>query len=373
MPPLMILAMTQYLETNNPPWLIWTFVIVIALAVAVHYIRKFITSQTGTRSVQSKVKGISSAGKTQSFHGFGFRRIGHDIGFSNEQIGFLETYGRKFQIANPEHTLRNPQALDEFLKKAFQDIESHSETEAIHDQRASMLFQIREYIDQMRSSGKAISSTHSLQKGTAFTFITPEEEHYTSRIVSVDPGGLGCVIPRDGLSQELRFKRGTKLNCFFYSGPQTGYTYETKVLGYVQSGASSLMVTRHSDHVDPLPARKHRRRQTSQPCDLTPVNIVVVSNAPKPSRQAVVSGRPFPGQILDMSAGGLSVRTVQAGDEGAYLKIDFALPQGKLSSIGRIVKVNRLKNTGGILHLQFAKISRKDINKILSYVYRYAD
>lgn len=371
MPLMLAFYQVEYLKTSNPAWLTAVFIAIIAALIVYAIVKKLVQSLSDRSA--STYSSFSKKAVAPAFHGYGFRRIGHDIGFSNEQISFLETYGRKFTVTNPEHTLRNPQALDEFLKKAFQDIENHSESEAVHDQRSSMLFQIREYIDQMRSSGKTIGSTHALQKGTAFTFITPEEEHYTSRIVSVDPSGLGCVIPRDGLGQELRFKRGTKLNCFFYSGPQTGYTYESKVLGYVQSGISSLMITRHSDHVQPLPARKHRRRQTSEPCDLTPVTIMVVNNAQKPTRQAVVSGKAFPGQILDMSAGGLSIRTVQFGEEGAYLKIDFALPQGKSSAIGRIVKVNRLKTSGGIMHLQFAKISRKDINKILSYVYGYAD
>jgi hypothetical protein len=363
---------SEYFKNSAPSWFTVVAVIAIVAIIAYNIIRHYYNIYSSRRPLTHSSQAPRAQVPTP-FHGFGFRRIGHEIGFSNDQISFLEAYGKKFQVTNPEHTLRNPQALDEFLKKVFTDIENHVESEAIHDQKSSTLFQIREYIDQARSSGKPISNTHILQKGTAFTFITPEEDHYTSRFVSVDSGGLASIIPKDGLGQELRFKRGTKLNCFFYSGPQAGYTFETKVLGYIPWGASSLMVLRHSEHVEALPTRKHRRRETSIPCDLTPVNIVVVKNTPKPARQAVISGRAFPGQVLDMSAGGLSVRSIHTGDEGAYYKIDFTLPQGNLAAICRIVKLNPLKASGGIMHLQFAKISRRDINKILSYVYGYAD
>lgn len=364
-------AQSEWLRSSVPPWFNVLAIVIIAGIIAYNVGRHYYNIYSSRRPLTRSSQAPKSAPAV--FHGFGFRRIGHEIGFSNEQIDFLEAYGKKYQIANPEHTLRNPQALDDFLKKVYNDIEDHVGNDADHDQKASTLFQVREYVDQVRSAGKPIGNTHAMPKGTAFTFITPEEDHYTSRVVSVDSGGLAAVIPKDGLSQELRFKRGTKLNCFFYSGPQAGYTFETKILGYIPWGASSLMVLKHSDRIEALPTRKHRRREASLPCDLTPVNIVVVKNTPKPTRQAVIAGKAFPGQVLDVSAGGLSVRSIHSGDEGAYLKIDFSLPQGNMAAICRIVKLNRLKASGGIMHLQFAKISRRDINRILSFVYGYAE
>jgi len=35
--------------------------------------------------------------------------------------------------------------------------------------------------------------------------------------------------------------------------------------------------------------------------------------------------------------------------------------------------MNKAKNFGGVMHVQFVKISRQGLNAILSYVYGYAD
>lgn len=368
---LLPLAQTSYLENRGGgAAFIVILVVVIGFIVVNHFIKAYQDSKD-PRALKAREEKEGQPRKPLIPSGSSMRRAAKELGFEAEQVSFLESYGRKFSVASPEHVLRNSQALDEFLKKIYQDIEKHSEQETSADSRTTVLFQIREYADALRAKARPISSTHGLPKGTAFTFITPEGEHFTSRIHGVEPTGLSCAVPVDGLGQQIRFKRGTKLDCFYYSGPQNGFTFDTRVLGYSQMGASTVMVVKHSDSIQPLPARRHLRKRVAASCDWAPVNIVVTQSAGKPSKQAVVSGRYLPGQVADLSSGGLSLRTANLANQGDYIKVDFSLSRGIITAIGRVVRANRLKGSGGVMHVQFAKISRKDINAILTVIYGY--
>ncbi len=315
----------------------------------------------------------SSQPKQPAFQASGFRRVGHALGLSGEEIAFLESYGRKLNVSSPEYTLRNPQALEDFLREVYQDIETHSESQALADQRAALLFRVRERIDMARSAGKHVDSTLSLPVGTVLTCITADGDHYTSRIAASSPEGMACEVPLDGFGQELRFRRGTRMNTFFYLGNQNGFSFQTKVSGYTRVRGASAMVLRHSDRVTPLPVREHKRKSLSRPCDFTPVTVVVVKNGSKTGKKAVLGKRSLPGQIVDISAGGASIRSANPLEEGEYLKIDFMGRKERLSAIGRVVRLNRVKGAGGVMHVQFAKVSRQDLNRILSMVYGYGD
>jgi hypothetical protein len=369
MPALMILQQNFDRGSQSiPPWTIPVFIAVIAAIVVYNLVKNNLSKQNPSRTAGFAPKPQVQA-KPPAFSATGFRRFGKELGLTGEEIAFLEGYGKKLQMSNPEHTMRNPQAMDEFLKRVYQEIEAHSESQALADQRGAVLFKIRERIEKSRATSSHIESTHSLPAGLAFTFITPDGDHYTSRISATSPEGMACAVPHDGFAQELRFRRGARLTCFFYLGSQNGYTFETKIQGYSTLGNANVMVVKHSEKVHALPAREHKRRTIAEPCDFCPVTIVVSKNGKK----AVLGKRSYPGQISDISAGGLSLKTANPLEQNEYLKIDFMSRHGKLSAIGQVVHMNRLKGSGGIMHIQFARVARQDLNKILSMVYGYGE
>ncbi len=314
-----------------------------------------------------------AAVKAPSFHASAFRRAGQEMGLTGEQVSFLESYARKLSLSNPDYVIRNPEAMEAFLRSIFQDIETKSDSQPVAEQRTAVLFQIRERIELSRAAGKQVSSTKSLKSGTVLTCITADGEHYTSRIEAMSPEGMACAVPLDGLGQELHFRRGTRFTAFFYSSNQSGHSFETKVDGYARFRDGTAMILRHSDRVKPLPVREHKRKSTNKPCEFIPVTIVVVKQGGRTGKKAVLGQRAFPGQITDISAGGCSIRTANPLDESEYLKIDFAGKSGRLSAIGKVVKLERIHGQGGDMHIQFAKISRQDLNKVLSMVYGYGE
>jgi hypothetical protein len=358
---------------SSSPVGIFIFVIAIIGVVVLIVVNAIRSKGDSSHKGYDPARAAEAASKAPSFQASGFRRASQAIGLSGEQISFLESYGRKLKLSNPDHVLRNPEALEAFLRSVFQDIETHSESQAVADQKAATLFQIRERIELSRSGTARIESTHGLRSGTVVTCITADGDNYTSRIEAMSADGMACAIPLDGLGQELRFRRGSRLTVFFYTGNQNGFSFETKVSGYTRLREGNAMVLRHSERVKPLPVREHKRKSMNQPCDFTPVTIVMVKQGSKTTKKAVTGNRSIPGQITDISAGGLSLRSANPLESGEYLKIDFSGRSAKLSAIGRVVSLSRVKGSGGTMHVQYAKISRQDLNKVLSMVYGYGE
>ena len=74
--------------------------------------------------------------------------------------------------------------------------------------------------------------------------------------------------------------------------------------------------------------------------------------------------------IINLSAGGLRLRTNEIEGKQEILKIGFEINRYKISIIGKVI---RLYNWEGIKEviIQFVKLTLKDKNIINKYVYRY--
>jgi c-di-GMP-binding flagellar brake protein YcgR len=88
---------------------------------------------------------------------------------------------------------------------------------------------------------------------------------------------------------------------------------------------------------------------------------------------ARVETLPFPGTIVDISAGGLGIQSASALPAGEFIKIEFSPGGGNQAAFCKVIRMNKLRTVGGIMHLQFVKISRRTLNSILSYVYGYSE
>jgi hypothetical protein len=55
------------------------------------------------------------------------------------------------------------------------------------------------------------------------------------------------------------------------------------------------------------------------------------------------------------------------------VKIAFHPGGTPQSAFAKVIRMNKAKNIGGVMHVQFVKISRQGLNAILSFVYGYAD
>lgn len=348
--------------------ILWVIVGFVAIILIIVLIQRGL--QAGSRGGS---RGGSKLTRAAAFNRGSFRRAARGVGLSEEEMRFLETYGRALHVSNPEFVFRNQAKLDSFFKDVYRFIEKNSESEGAAEDQKARLFAAREQLTQRNSLGQPVTSTRQLGRNLPLTFIAPGEESYPSVIVAVEPGGIAVEPVRDPYGEPMRFRKGTKLSCYFYTVGHQGYQYAARVVGWERIGTKEVMVLSHSDSVSALPARRNARREMRSPCSFYRV-VVNKSNARgKTQTTAKVENMPFPGTIIDISAGGVGIQSASPLQAGEFLKIEFNPGGASHAAFGKVVRMNRLRTVGGIMHIQFVKISRRSLNSILSQVYGYAD
>lgn len=322
--------------------------------------------------VYAIVRNQASGSSKSSFNKQAYRRAARTIGLEEDELRFLEDYARSLGVSNPDFTLRNPQRLDAFFKDAFKLIEKTAESEQDADERKARLFAARERLTHASAEGGGLRSTRQLGRGAPLTFIAPGEESYPSVVLAVEPAGLAVEPATDSYGEPLHFRRGSKLSCFFYAKGHQGYQFVSRVVGWEKLGGKNVMVLGHSDNVTALPARRHARREMRAPCTFYRVEVSAAVAKGKKGK-ARVEGTPYPGTITDISAGGIGIQSASPLPAGEYVKIVFTTGGQSQAAFAKVLKTNRAKAIGGVMHLQFVKISRQGLNAVLSYVYGYVE
>ncbi|HUX42355.1 MAG TPA: PilZ domain-containing protein [Rectinemataceae bacterium] len=342
---------------SNANWWIWVIAIVLILAIVIAV----------GRSARGAPRPKSNFSKRD------WRRGARSFGLAEEELRFLETFARNAGIGNPDATLRNKTKLETFFKDVYRSIEKNSESESDAEDKKAMLFQIRERLARQAAQGTPVHSTRQLGRNVPISFITPNEENYPTVIVRSDQQGLFVEAVVDPLGKPIRFHRGAKLSCFFYTKAHQGYQFVTKVGGFQTTGDRTLMVLAHSDNVTALPSRQHQRRSTRVPCVYYHVAVAAKVGKGKNETSARVENISFPGMVTDLSAGGVAIQAATTFPPGDFLKVVLDPGSGNQSAFGKVIRLNNLRGSGGIMHIQFVKLSRKSLNAILSYVHGYTD
>jgi len=302
-----------------------------------------------------------------------FRRAAIAAGLSEEDIRFLESHARSQGVADPGNLFNNPARLDTFFKEVYRSIEKGSESERHAEELRSRLFAARERLSQSAAAGARVSSTRQLGRGMPLSFIAPGEESYPSIIVAVEPEGIAIEPVRDAFGDPIRFRKGTKLTIYFYSQSHQGYQFTSRITGWERIGTKEVMILTHSDAVAALPARYHARREMRAPCTFYRVVVTEAKVKGKAQKDAKVQGIPFPGTIIDISAGGLGIQSANALPAGEFIKVEFN-PGGQThSAFAKVLRMSKPQNIGGIMHVQFVRISQRSLNAILSFVYGYGE
>lgn len=335
---------------------------IIALVVVVYQVIKQVGGQ-----------GSLGGGSSGGFNRGSFRRAARAAGLAEEELRFLEDYGKAMRVTNAEFVFKNKTKLDGFLKDVYRHIEKNSESEAVAEDSKARLFAMRERLARREALGAPVTSTRQLGRGAPISFIAPGEENYPSLIVAVEPGGIAVEPAHDAYGAAIRFRKGTKLSCFFYTKGHQGYQFTARVAGWERLGPKEVMILSHSDAVSALPVRSHVRREIRVPCSFYHVSVTKERVRGKEKTNARVEGIAYPGTIVDLSAGGLGLQTANPFEAGDFVKIEFNPGAGNLAAFGKVVRMNRLKGSGGVMHLQFVKISQRSLNAILGSVFGYAE
>jgi hypothetical protein len=304
-----------------------------------------------------------------------FRRAAKAMGLPAAHVDMLENLVRACKVRRPLLVFSSAGLLDDTLKKGLHSLENARElSEAERENRKAIIFQIKQIIERNARKEVAAHSTTFLRPGQVLA-VTPEGGGaFSSRVVSNMKDFLTVSVPVQPAGAGTRWARGTRLSVYLWRENDAGYSFISKVLGYdTVKGVSSILI-QHSRTLRREQRRKSRRRELLRPCFFYPIRISETGEGRKLERKAIVEQNMRTlGTVLDLSAGGCSIQTLNPFDKGKLVMVEFDIDRkAPIRSFGKVMHVHRQKGRGGSMHVMFTRVTRQHLNRISEFVYDFS-
>jgi len=311
----------------------------------------------------------STAGRGGVFSRGRFRQLAAEYGLNPVQVKTLENLVHKYPVPNPYTLFGNGPALDAILQKAIAEIGQQGQTEAVKEANKLTLYRIKQAIEQ-NSQKKDIRGSSQVASGQEVTLTGPSGTRYPSRVAAVLKDHLAVEVPVDDEGTQIRWKPWTPVHVFLFKSNGQGFSFETRVGGYNQVRGLECLLLKHSNAIQQAVQRRFRRKSVEKPCYFYAVQIMSVGTGREQTKKAVAQTKGALGTILEVSAGGCSVKTSFPLAKGGLVKIEFETEKNRLIGVfGKVKQVRKSQPMGGIMHIQFTQVSRQSLNRINSYVY----
>lgn len=291
------------------------------------------------------------------------------------QTDFFSRLCTKYHISNPLYLLRNEKMMDEFFSHAFHALAESASPEKDKEVNKTILFTIREALDNYRKSITVLKSTRSVNSGQEIVLITPREEHYPTVVLENSARGLICRIPRDEFGNEIRLPLWTKVSIFFSTDSGQSYQCTARILRYESGTRETYGILSHTDSLKVLPSRRHERVRIDLNCRFRHVRVANVVNGRQTIHRFYPEGKEYNGTLSDISSGGCSLLTLSPLTHNEYIEIQCTL-DGKYADTmtGKIVDIeDAARGTGSVGHVKFAKMPRATMNRIFTLIFNFGD
>lgn len=314
----------------------------------------------------------ASGSRPKKFSRRKFRRHASSRGLSRGEMQLLENMIRRFRIQSPYGLLNNGPVLDNTLKKSLKEIEDSPMDPDEKEAQKLTLYRIKQKIERSTRGVKPPDSSRQLKNGQKIS-ISVNDVRYDCKITSNLQKSFGVSVPIDRSGTEIRWKKWTKVEVFFWRSNGQSFSFNTKILGYNMIRGISSIFLQHSTSIKEARQRRYRRKSMERPAYFYPIKIISTGLGKSSPRKAIVDGkRGTLGTLLDISAGGCSLRSSYPLGSSELLKIEFETSQRqKVTVFGKVVGMDRMNPPGGIMHIMFTRISRANMNRINSYIYNF--
>lgn len=322
--------------------------------------------------IVNKLRG-GSGGKGVSR--FAFRRKASDLGLSPDEAKLLLKLAKSSRVGRPMQLLTNPEYYESVLKRLVQEIEESDLPEREQESRKHVLFSIANKVDTGALPLSTLPSTKNLRAGTEIRVSSDKDEVLKTHVDARLADGLVVRVPYPGRGVPFGWKKGRRLNVTFIVDETRVFAFQTRLLGYTEAAGERTIVLEHATDIRQVQKRRSPRREMNSPAYFYPVQIVSSGKGRKAQKQAMVDrNRRALGKILDVSGGGCALQASVPLAAGAYLKLEFRSHQGQdISALGKVVYAERRPPRGGVMHVRFTRMSRKNLNDIESYVFGTAE
>ena len=313
------------------------------------------------------------AGGNAKFRKGTFKRRAARLGLSKTHIKALEFIIDRYKVRNPYVLLTNSPQLDLFLKRAIQGIDDQVSPEQTKEAQKLTLYRIKLIVERNSQRSGGFTTSRQLQVNQQIALTTENGTQHKSRVVSVLRDGIAVEVPVDDTGTQARWQKWTPLTVFFWKSNGEGYSFESKVTGYNTLKGSPAAFLQHSNKIVKAKQRRYRRRELDRPCYFYPVRIIAAGSGKNQTKKAFVeTKRGALGTVIEVSAGGCSIRATRALATGALIKVDFETQRGHpVSSYGKVVSTHKAATEGQIMHVMFTRLSRSNLNNINAFVYDY--
>ena len=361
----MILLVTKYKFLPTPDTKsMWIFAIVVVVFIILLLIGNLTSSRKGGKTTEQK----------RRYSKYMFRQMARSMGLQKQHIEILEHLVKATKVKQPMLVFTSPGLLDETLKKGLYSLDRRKGiNENAKEKSISQLFEIKQIIEQNSKKKIGIRTSHLVKPGQPVIILPENDGQFPSKVLSNLRDMLACTVAKDGTGGELRWKRGTKLKVIFWRDNDAGYSFFTKVLGYDAVKGQPAVFIQHSKTLRREQQRKFRRKPLERPCFFFPIRVMEFREGRKIRKKAIVQKNlRILGTVIDISAGGCSIRTLTLLDRGTLVRIEFDIARKlPVAAFGKVRKVRKENLRGGTMHVMFTKVSSRNLNQIYSYVYNY--
>jgi hypothetical protein len=352
-----------FAETDQTSTIIFGIVFLALIAVAV--IGNAISQKRGGRSSGSSSGGGFKRGR--------FRRTARRTGLDRNQISALEDIAVSQKLRNPERLLVNGKYLDDALARAIFSIDESTATEEQRESQKTLLFQAKRTIASHSTSKKPLPSTRAVKQGTDVR-ITRGRNSYDTVVAGSTQRFIGVRAPKSANGEPMRFRRGEPVNLAIMTSADRVFAFDTRVHDQKKISGMHTVLFPHKENVEQIQKRRYPRREFDRACYFYRVRVVTTGTGRNQQRQAVINkDQRHLGRIEDISAGGCAVRASNPLGEGRLIRVDFDTHSGEhVTAFGKVKSIDQ-SGRGGLMHIAFTRMSRKNLNKIAAYAYGYAE
>ncbi len=183
---------------------------------------------------------------------------------------------------------------------------------------------------------------------------------YSSRVEEILPGRIVLAAPLRG-AEVVPLRPGDRVTVSYWS-PAGAYTFKARVSG-VSPGGVPLLFLEEPEEVQRVQRRSFLRVPAALPVTFSILEDIEQLPAPEVHQ----------GETVDISGGGVLLRSPVPLREGDYLELEVTVPKrGTLGVVGRVVRVQEKKGAKGpefYAGVDFVVIAEADRDKIVGFVF----
>jgi c-di-GMP-binding flagellar brake protein YcgR len=322
--------------------------------------------------ITNKRAAMKKAGGNGSFRKGTFKRRATRMGLSKIHLRALDFVIERYKVRNPYALLTNSAQLDSYLKKAIQGIDDQVSSDQAKEAQKLTLYRVKQIIERNSQRNTGYNTSRQLQTNQKIALTVESGIRFQSRIVSVLRDGVAVEVPYDETGSQVRWKKWSPVTVFFWKSNGEGYSFGSKVTGYnILKGVPAVFI-QHTNKIVKAKQRKYRRRALDRPCYYYPVRILTTGSGRNQTKKAFVeTKRGALGTVIEVSAGGCSIRASRGLAGGALIKVEFETSRGHpVSSYGKVVSTQK-SSEEQVMHIMFTKVSRGNLNNINAFVYDF--